>query len=259
VTRFLSVPLLLVCCAGPLAMQPPHKAEPPPAPPPAPAPAPAPPAGLTVDGKYTLTVTEMPFRVLAPTGADLYFWRVPAGWTVADNGDSLTVTAAPAGAATVGLQTVTIDWTNHKTLRGNYSLSVAVGGTPPPQPPGPGPQPPGPGPTPNPTTEPTVLIVYESSGTPPTVRLTAAQDNMLRGKELHDWFARKAPKRWRIWDQNVQGAENDAPPFAALLKRPRQSLPWLVIADPAGKPVFEGPLPADAAALLATLQQYGGQ
>jgi hypothetical protein len=26
-TRFLSVPLLLVCCAGPPAMQPPHKAE----------------------------------------------------------------------------------------------------------------------------------------------------------------------------------------------------------------------------------------
>jgi hypothetical protein len=141
-TRFLSVLLLLVCCAGPLAMQPPRKAEPPPAP----APAPAPPAGLTVDGKYTLVVTEMPFKVLAPAGADLYFWRVPPGWAVTDNGDSLTVTAAPAGAAPVGLQTVTIDWTNHKTLKGNYSLSVAVGGTPPPQPPGPGPQPPGPGP-----------------------------------------------------------------------------------------------------------------
>jgi hypothetical protein len=252
-SRFLSVPLLLICCAGPLATQPPHKVEPAPAPAP-----PAPPAALTVDGKYTLTVTEMPFRVVAPAGADLYFWRVPVGWTVSDNGDSLTVTAAPAGAATVGLQTVTIDWAGKKTVRGNYSLSVAVGGTPPPQPPGPGPQPPGPGPTPNPTTEPTVLVVYESSGTPPTVRLTAAQDNMLRGKELHDWFARKAPRRWRIWDQNVQGAENDAPPFADLLKRPRASLPWLVIADPAGKPVFEGPLPADAADLLATLQKYGG-
>jgi hypothetical protein len=143
-TRFLSAPLLLICCAGPPAMQPPHKAEPAPAP----APAPVPPApGLTVDGKYTLTVTEMPFRVLAPTGADLYFWRVPPGWTVSDNRDSLTVKAAPAGTAEVGLQTVTFDLVGKKTINSNYSLSVAVGGTPPPQPPGPGPQPPGPGPT----------------------------------------------------------------------------------------------------------------
>jgi hypothetical protein len=252
VSRLFFAPLLLLCCAGPLATQPPHKAEP--------APAPAPPtAGLTVDGKYTLVVTELPFKVLAPAGADLYFWRVPAAWTAADDGATLAVTAAPAGAATVGLQTVTIDWAGKKTVRGNYSLSVAVGGTPPPQPPGPGPQPPGPGPTPNPTTEPTVLVVYESAGTPPEEKLTPAQSNALRGKVVRDWLDRKAPKRWRIWDQNVQGAENDAPPFAALLKRPRQSLPWLVIADPAGKPVFEGPLPADAAALLATLQQYGGQ
>jgi hypothetical protein len=289
VTRLLCAPLLLICCAGPpaaqgpalpdlplsesgrdaatyrlygsdpaaaalyasfhaAAVEPPHKAEP--------APAPAPPApGLTVDGKYTLTVTEMPFRVLAPTGADLYFWRVPAAWTAADDGATLTVTAAPAGAATVGLQTVTIDWAGKKTVRGNYSLSVAVGGTPPPQPPGPGPQPPGPGPTPNPTTEPTVLIVYETAE---LSKLPRAQLDALYDKQTRDWLDRKAPARWRIWDANVPTA-NAPPAFQALMQRPRQSLPWLVVAGPDGKPAFEGPLPADAARLLATLQQYGGQ
>jgi hypothetical protein len=248
-TRFLSVPLLLVCCAGPLATQPPHKAEP------APAPVPTPP-GLTVDGKYTLTVTEMPFKVLAPAGADLYFWRVPSAWTAADDGATLTVTAAPAGAATVGLQTVTIDWAGKKTLKGNYSLAVAVGGTPPPQPPGPGPQPPGPGPTPNPTTEPTVLIVYETAE---LSKLPPAQLSALYAKEVRDWLDRKAPKRWRIWDQNIVDPSKDVAVFGALMQRPRQSLPWLVIADPAGKPAFEGPLPANAADLLATLSKYGGQ
>jgi hypothetical protein len=247
-TRFLSVPLLLLCCADPPATQPPpHKAEP------APAPAPAP--GLTVDGKYTLVVTELPFKVLAPAGADLYFWRVPAGWTVSDNGDSLTVMAAPAGAATVGLQTATIDWAGKKTVRGNYSLAVAVGGTPPPQPPGPGPQPPGPGPTPNPTTEPTVLIVYETAE---LSKLPRAQLDALYDKQTRDWLDRKAPARWRIWDANVPTA-NAPPVFQALMQRPRQSLPWLVIAGPDGKPAFEGPLPANAADLLATLQKYGGQ
>jgi hypothetical protein len=292
-SRFLSVPLLLVCCAGPLASQgpydrlswgwpgpkphlvdtgrdrsdlltdvgwqavsqppphePPHKAEP------APAPAPAGPR-LKIDaevkpaGQYATFVPDTDCKAVTYVGLS-GVEPIPSAVLL----DARLFLLDTRGLQPGRYQFAAVGAAGDRQVRADFA--VVVGVPPPPQPPGPGPQPPGPGPSPNPTTEPTVLVVYESAGTPPEERLTPAQSNALRGKEVRDWLDRKAPKRWRIWDQNVQGAENDAPPFADLLKRPRQSLPWLVIADPAGKPVFEGPLPADAAGLLATLQKYGG-
>jgi hypothetical protein len=290
-SRFLSVPLLLICCAGPLASQgpappdlplsesgrdaatyrlygsdpaaaalyasfhaatqpPPHKAES------VPAPVPAGPR-LKIDaevkpaGQYATFVPDTDCKAVTYVGLS-GVEPIPSAVLL----DARLFLLDTRGLQPGRYQFAAVGAAGDRQVRADFA--VVVGVPPPPQPPGPGPQPPGPGPTPNPTTEPTVLVVYESSGTPPEEKLTPAQSNALRGKVVRDWLDRKAPKRWRIWDQNVQGAENDAPPFADLLKRPRQSLPWLVIAGPDGKPVFEGPLPANAADLLATLQKYGG-
>jgi hypothetical protein len=295
-TRFLSVPLLLICCAGPPAAQgpappdlplsesgrdaatyrlygsdpaaaalyasfhaaaaePPHKAEPapPPAPPPAPAPVPAGPR-LKIDaevkpaGQYATFVPDTDCKAVTYVGLS-GVEPIPSAVLL----DARLFLLDTRGLQPGRYQFAAVGAAGDRQVRADFA--VVVGVPPPPQPPGPGPQPPGPGPSPNPTTEPTVLIVYETAE---LSKLPRAQLDALYDKQTRDWLDRKAPARWRIWDANVPTA-NAPPVFQALMQRPRQSLPWLVVAGPDGKPAFEGPLPADAAKLLATLQQYGGQ
>lgn len=139
-------------------------------------------------------------------------------------------------------------------------LCLIVIGTPDPTPgPGPGPKPPEPTPpAPIPVDGFRVLFVVESSD---ASKLTAAQLAILTSGEIRTYLNSKCvvgpdgkTKEWRQWDKDVDtSAESQL--WQAAMKRPRSSLPWIVISD--GKTGFEGPLPATIADTLAILKKYG--
>jgi hypothetical protein len=172
----------------------------------------------------------------------------------------------PAGAYKVKLRAIRLDRdgaTQIETAR----ATVVIGDPPPPVPPGPtppGPTPPGPtppGPTPGPAPIPEaglrVLIVYESSE---LSKLPPAQANVLYARSVRDFLnascavgADGKTREWRIWDKDVDPSQESAV-WQAAMKRPRASVPWLLVSN--GKTGYEGPLPGTADDLLALLKKY---
>jgi hypothetical protein len=120
--------------------------------------------------------------------------------------------------------------------------------TPEPEPPGPGPTPQPPGPTPGPAPIPEAgfraLIIFESGD---ATKLPPAQQNILYGKAVREYLNAKCAaepdgtKAYRIYDQNID-ASGESKIWQDAMKRPRQSVPWLIVSN--GKAGFEGPLPA---------------
>lgn len=147
-------------------------------------------------------------------------------------------------------------------LAGGIALALAGKGCPgpgptpvPPVPPGP--VPPGPTPVPVPVKGLRVLMV---TGKEP---MDAAQTEALYDNDVQAYLNEKCPlgpdgktHEWRIWPSGLS-AESEAPEWQNLYKRPMASTPWIVIASDTSI-VFEGPLPKDAADLLALLKKYGG-
>lgn len=206
-------------------------------------------------------VSSLPFTVQAPAGAGLYFWQYPPGVAAQDRNDRLEVTAAPKGELTVGVKMITADLDDQgrfKGFRTAYgSVTFTVGDVPQPGPPTP-PDPPGPKP-PAPVAGLKVLVVEESAD---RTRLPLAQQSVILGKTVRDRLNAVTPvgpdgrtREWRIYDKDVD-ASAEAPHWKALLARPRQSVPWVVLADGAGNPVFEGPLPGTVADFLALIDKY---
>jgi hypothetical protein len=163
---------------------------------------------------------------------------------------------APAGDYVVRL--TAIDFDAKKVERATFSFTVE--GAPAPQPPGPGPGPVPPGPEPKPPT-PTkglhVLILYESAD---ATKLPAAQQGILYGKATRDWLNQNCSpwggiKDWGIFDKDSD-LGSYSPTLKALQLRPRASLPWVAIASDGPVVLYEGPLPADAASMLALLNKY---
>jgi hypothetical protein len=140
-------------------------------------------------------------------------------------------------------------------------VTIGAGPLPPPGP-GPGPNPPnppGPSPAPIPGDGLRVLVVYETAD---LKKLPIDQLNVLYSTPVRaylDSHCVKGPDgktaEWRVWDQNVPTA-NESKVWQDAMKRPRTSLPWLVVSN--GKEGFEGPLPPNTDAMLRTLQTYGG-
>lgn len=145
-----------------------------------------------------------------------------------------------------------------------YAVTTVIVGGAPPVPPGPqppGPQPPGPGPAPGPAPIPLdglrVLILYESKdldSTDPNVRA------VLRGKPIRDFLNSVCvlgpdgkTHEWRIWDKDddVTAAQ---PHWQEAMKRPRTTVPWLIISN--GKAGFEGPLPKTVTATQELIRKF---
>jgi hypothetical protein len=131
--------------------------------------------------------------------------------------------------------------------------------TPTPGPPTPGPTPPTPTPAPIPAPGLHVLMVYESGE---LSKLPPAQLSVLYAKSIRDYLQAKCPvgpdgktKEWRIWDQNTD-ASGDAPVWRDAMKRPRTSVPWIIVSN--GTSGYEGPLPASIDEALKLLKQFGG-
>ncbi len=100
-----------------------------------------------------------------------------------------------------------------------------------------------------------VLVVYESA-----TKLPAAQAAIFNAKEIRDYLNLRCvevagKKEFRFWDKDISTA-NVSPFWQAAMSRPRTSVPWIVISN--GVNGFEGPLPANVAATMALLKQFGG-
>jgi hypothetical protein len=100
-----------------------------------------------------------------------------------------------------------------------------------------------------------MLVVYESgdvSGYP------SSQVQSWQSKAVFDYLRSKGPDRnYRIWDKDVNAAEDDPKWQAALVRAKGKALPWIIVSN--GKTGFEGPAPATAKQLLELLHKYGDQ
>ena len=100
----------------------------------------------------------------------------------------------------------------------------------------------GPGPKPNPPPFPTdalsVLIVEETAE---RGNLPAGQREILSSTPFREWCQRVGAEL-KIWDQDAD-LTNVAEKWTAAMSVPRQSVPWLIVAD--SDSGFSGPLPAN--------------
>lgn len=209
--------------------------------------------------KEDRTVVNVPFAVHAPPGGGLYFWSYPPGVVAADRGDSLQVTAAPKGDVTITVKAISAKLDKDGRFLGFAtelgSVAFSVGEAKPK---------PDPKPDPDPDPKPDqaapiaaegfrVLIVYESSQA-----LSPAQNAILYGQQIRQFFSQHCVKvdgtpESRIWDKDAD--TKDAPKhWADALKRPRTSLPWIVVSN--GKTGFEGPLPGTVEETLSLLKRH---
>lgn len=137
----------------------------------------------------------------------------------------------------------------------------------------PGPQPPGPGPTPVPPVPPTpsvvpidapglhVLIIEETAE---RAKLPASQLNVLTSKDVWAWLdahcvvdtGGKNQKAAYLVDKDAD-ASKWLPKYQLAMKRPRQSVPWIIISNKGKGKGYEGPLPATIDDTLKLLKQWG--
>ena len=170
---------------------------------------------------------------------------------------------APPGVYTVELTVGTTGEGGALVLDGD-EVTVTIGTPTPPVPPGPtpptppGPQPPTPAPD-NPAPIPgdglRVLVVFETAD---VARLPVAQAAILYSKTARDFLEANCvagpdgrTKEYRIYDRDVVG---DSQLWQAAMKRPRSSVPWLVVSN--GRAGYEGPLPATVADFIELVGKY---
>jgi hypothetical protein len=90
------------------------------------------------------------------------------------------------------------------------------------------------------------LIIFETAEAP---NLPEKQQQILYGQTTRDYLNSKCAveadgktKAWRIYDKDI-ATDADLKVWQDAMKRPRKSVPWLIVSDGAKKG-FEGPLPA---------------
>ena len=136
------------------------------------------------------------------------------------------------------------------------TLDVDAGHAP--QPPPPDPKPDDKGDAPIPAAGLRVLVVFESAD---AAALTAKQQAAIYGKATRDILNSKCvvgpdgkTREWRIFDKDVDAAA-DSKLWGDAMKRPRRSLPWLVVSN--GAAGFEGPLES-AEQVAELVKKFGG-
>lgn len=132
-------------------------------------------------------------------------------------------------------------------------ILVVVGQPVPPPEPTPTP----PQPTPIPGDGFRVLIVRETKD---LSNLPASQVAIFSAREVREYLGTKCvlegnQRAFRIWDQDTD-VSREAQHWQDAMKRPRSSLPWLLVTN--GKEGYEGPLPKDVPEMMALLKKYGG-
>lgn len=223
---------------------------------------------LKVEGETVVLVKSFPFKVVAEPGADIYFWRVPPGVKATDEKNVLTVTAAPEGAHTVTVQSMTTDFElvdgkiKKKVTEDRGVIEVIVGKVPGPKPPDPDPDPKPPEPKPDapfPAPGLAVLVVFESAT---LSELPKSQRIALEAAEVRKYLKGKCHKdtgnpdgAFRFWDKDAE-VDKESKMWQDAMAVKRDTLPWVVIST--GKTGYSGPVPEDADKFLALLKKYGG-
>ena len=167
---------------------------------------------------------------------------------------------APPGEYAVTLLAVRLSAAGETEVE-EAEATVVIGEPKPPEPgPGPGPKPPDPpkpGDTPIPGPGLKVLIIYESAE---LSKMPATQQSILFARQLRDHLQAKCvvgpdnkTKEWRIYDKDVDTSA-ESKRWQDAMKRPRKSVPWIVIGGEASG--YEGPLPATVSETLELLKKY---
>lgn len=161
-------------------------------------------------------------------------------------------------------------WNAKGDTASKLSRCIVVVGDPGPGPvppePGPGPKPPEPKPPEPPTPAPIdadglhVLIIFETED---KVKLSAGQFDIIYGMEMRQWLKANCAADqqtndkkayWMLDKDEVNLPELDKK-WRDAMKRPRQSVPWIIVSN-RSKGGYEGPLPADTAAAIKLLEKY---
>lgn len=207
--------------------------------------------GIEVEGDVCYYSNRQSFDLSAPKGADFYFWNVPEGVKCQKQFNRLIVIECPKGkhTFTATTYTVVVDFDNKtkKTIENRYELNIVVNSIKPEPEPKPEPDPdPKPEPQPAPINADGlhVLIVYESKE---KHNLPKEQFNIIYTLPFREYLDKvcaedpNASAAYRIWDQQ-EDTEYAAQKWQDVMKRNRNSVPWLVVSNPS-KGGFEGPLP----------------
>jgi len=101
-----------------------------------------------------------------------------------------------------------------------------------------------------------VMVVYDSAK---LAEMPQAQQEIIFSTEVRNFLNEKCTtdseggKEWRIYPK-ITDASGAAQVWQDALKRPRQSVPWVVISN--GKTGFEGPLPSSPATMIELVKKY---
>lgn len=134
-------------------------------------------------------------------------------------------------------------------------VTVKSGKAPQPPPPGPTPEPDRKTPIPGPGLK--VMIVFENEQV-----LAESQNSIIYGQKMRAYLNENCvdggdgKKSFRIFDQNTP-VIGDKQIWADAMKRPRSSVPWIVIGNEATG--TEVPLPATVDETIKLIQKYGGK
>lgn len=128
----------------------------------------------------------------------------------------------------------------------------------PPVPPGPTPVPPGPAPINAPGFR--VLVLFDDVA---REKLTPGQNAIIFGEDVNKYLHSKCAidvenknGAFRIWPHDVN-AERESQPWRDALKRPRASVPWMILSNSPGGG-YEGPLPVTPQEFLDMCKKVGG-
>lgn len=206
--------------------------------------------------KEDATIAQaFPVYFEAPKGGVLYAWSVPQGVTFTKAANKLTVTSAPKGLLTVGVDWAIIDFDKKTIDSKSATASVTVGDVP--VPPGPDPKP-NPDPViPAPLPLAGVLMIEESDD---RAKITKGQYNALFGSAMRDYINASVAKEdgqpaLRILDKDQATLGMAKHWQDAAKKRPANfTTPWLIVSN--GTTGWEGPMPADEAETKAILAKY---
>jgi hypothetical protein len=146
-------------------------------------------------------------------------------------------------------------------------ITVVLGPTPaPPEPTPPTPTPPTPEPTPTPTPPAPpapipgdglrVLIVYEQDDQAKYAPSQVAQMYSIVLRKYLNEVCVKAPNgqpEYRVLDEEVEAGPDSAKIWIDAIKRPRASMPWLIVSN--GKTGYEGPLPLEQADTIKIIEK----
>lgn len=230
---------------------------------------------IEIVGDIEYFSNKQSFDLLAPQGADLYYWTVPQNVDYQQQGHHLIVVKCPNGRHTFKVTTSTInfeiDWKNKTvkkdTVTTNKQITVIVGEIKPE--PGPKPDPePKPDPDPEPKPDPAiidaeglhVLIIYESKE---KKKLSQEHFNTIFSMNFRDFLKGVCTsdnnagdgKAYRIWDkdENVQYAEKK---WREAFPSSVPSIPWIIVSNK-GVGSFSGPMPETMEKTKTLISKFG--